>query len=356
MMKWSCCRKERRVVQPPSPLSRSTTSVKEPPVSLWVREERGCVVCNTRLHSQVGVTTNTPPPHTATTPMRDLPKWSLIHAASGGRRKRVLKLLAAGMDINLAGTYGMTALTVAALSNHPRVVEILVAAGANLNVQGYLLGDTPLHNAASSGFLEVTQILIAAGALLDVPNKRGETACQVAAINDHPAVVDALLAAGASPNNADATGSTILHDAAFWGHTGICMALLRAGASIGVQDSRGRTPVAVSALKNRRDTIRLMLMIGGPLRTTLRQLPTTPPKDWVTERWHTAEIAAEGWSFLAAVKRAGATDGRVPRLEWLATRVAAATAALGGDAAVAHQRTILPPCLREAVREWPEGS
>lgn len=67
---------------------------------------------------------------------------------------------------------------------------ILVKAGANVNAKG-LDDDTPLHDAAIVGQLKLVKLLVERGADVCFKNRKGKTACDVAA----PAVYSFLLAA-----------------------------------------------------------------------------------------------------------------------------------------------------------------
>jgi ankyrin repeat protein len=86
-------------------------------------------------------------------------------AAVSGDLPRVRALLAAGWDINEFDEFGKTALHYAADEEHLDVVRHLLESGANVNAaDARTIGNTPLANVAGSCSLELAQILIAAGA------------------------------------------------------------------------------------------------------------------------------------------------------------------------------------------------
>ena len=101
------------------------------------------------------------------------------------------------------------ALLMAARAQSASVVQLLVALGAQLDVQT-VDGDTPLHLAVASGNLEIVQTLIKAGAPLHTRNHADLAPLHVAATGDSAAVVDALLAAGADANLVSPRASTAL--------------------------------------------------------------------------------------------------------------------------------------------------
>lgn len=84
---------------------------------------------------------------------------------------------------------GWTPLHEACNHGHYNVALILVKAGANVNAKG-LDDDTPLHDAAIVGQLKLVKLLVERGADVCFKNRKGKTACDVAA----PAVYSFLLA------------------------------------------------------------------------------------------------------------------------------------------------------------------
>jgi ankyrin repeat protein len=65
-----------------------------------------------------------------------------------------------------------TWLHVAAAHGQLDIVKLLVSLGANVNIQGGILGGSPLNEAASEGHLDIVKYLFACGAELDVSDPR----------------------------------------------------------------------------------------------------------------------------------------------------------------------------------------
>jgi ankyrin repeat protein len=157
-----------------------------------------------------------------------------------------------------------------------RMIEILLAAGANPNAQLKLfppyrslrmdrgadtildIGTTPLLRAARGADREAVERLVAAGALIDLPQMSGITPLMAAvgagasSIDtrgkfrtelDALATADALLAAGAAVDARDERGRTALHYAAAVGYTDVAMLLAERGASLEAADADGVTPL-----------------------------------------------------------------------------------------------------------------
>ncbi len=136
------------------------------------------------------------------------PGDSYLSLATARGNARVLQmLLAAGADVNTPNQEGHYALGSAAAQGNADHVRILLEAGADVNaVDGN--GDTALLEAAWAKNPESLQILLAAGAQVNLTNKKGETALMRAAFVGNVPHVAALLAAGADKTLRNEEGLT----------------------------------------------------------------------------------------------------------------------------------------------------
>jgi len=92
---------------------------------------------------------------------------------------------------------------------------------------------TALHCACWKGHLEVVQVLIAAGALVNVHNKNdhwGTTPLHAAAHANEAKIAEALIDAGADVNAVDANGNTPLLHTTFHKATAAAKVLTKNGA------------------------------------------------------------------------------------------------------------------------------
>ncbi len=123
--------------------------------------------------------------------------------------------------------YKYTALTLAAINNYAQIVEALVNAGANMDMQNKS-GNTALIFAAKKNHHETVEILVNAGANLDIQNNKKNTALILAVKKRHIQIVKILLSAGADVNieNKD-NGCTALN---FYSSYKIKKLLKKAGA------------------------------------------------------------------------------------------------------------------------------
>ena len=95
----------------------------------------------------------------------------LIQAASAGNVDRVQSLLATNVNLDLDRG---AAIGNAAAAGHTKIVELLIRAGANVNLRDKL-GFTPIASAAYAGYSEIVNLLILAGADLQAPSGESQS-------------------------------------------------------------------------------------------------------------------------------------------------------------------------------------
>ena len=121
----------------------------------------------------------------------------LWRAARFGQLPRVQRLLKLGADISYrCNEHGTTALHQAVGNSHTDVVEVLLAANANVDDE-YNEGKTALHFTTSA---DIAQVLIIAGADVDHEDSEGKTPGRLARDREDTAVVQALINGHADPS------------------------------------------------------------------------------------------------------------------------------------------------------------
>jgi hypothetical protein len=119
----------------------------------------------------------------------------LQRSVEAGQEHRVEELLKQDVDVNERAEYGWTALLYAAAQGYPRIVRLLLDAGANIDM-GNLQGITPLMYSARYGNIEICELLLEYGANPDLQDVFGMTALMVAARLGYADVVATLLKTG----------------------------------------------------------------------------------------------------------------------------------------------------------------
>ncbi|RMY83156.1 hypothetical protein D0861_07560 [Hortaea werneckii] len=158
-----------------------------------------------------------------------------IYLASYVRLPKVVELLlAGGADVNARVSDCGNALQVASFWGFTDVIERLLARGADVNDLGGIYGNA-LRAAASRGFVEVVERLIAAGADVNAQGGYRDNALQAAASRGSIEVVERLLAAGANVNAQRGNLGSALQAAASIDSIEVVERLLTAGADVSAQ-------------------------------------------------------------------------------------------------------------------------
>jgi hypothetical protein len=158
----------------------------------------------------------------------------LAAAAEAGNKKIVQALLAKGADPNIAGDSGFTPVTLALKNGHDGVAQILANAGADLDLADYSTGKTALLWAVEMNCTAATiQLLAEKGADLEAKSRAGLTALMIAADQNNADKIRALLRAGANAKAQDLKAGTALSRAREKNHTLVVQLLEQAIAAKG---------------------------------------------------------------------------------------------------------------------------
>jgi ankyrin repeat protein len=150
--------------------------------------------------------------------MRVLIKYSREQHCDGGRIKRV--------DLNTR-SMGVSPLHSAAQYNHPEIVSMLIAAGADVNISSKTDGATPLYYAVGHGYADVVATMIQGNASLTQRQRSGGFPLLYAVIRRHKEIVRQLVEAGAPVDDATTTGLTAIHVASITGQSSVLKYLLK---------------------------------------------------------------------------------------------------------------------------------
>lgn len=176
-------------------------------------------------------------------------------------------LVTHGTTVNSEWRDGGTLLLYAIYNGHPKIAQLLIEAGADVNMGNSLRSQkTPLHEASYRGMLQVVKSLLSNGARVNARSNRGESPLYTAAESSHVEVVRVLLAHGADPNPSGNNAWQPLLAVAGNGNLQIAKMLIEAGADVQTSVSDERfIPFHTAAREDHSDLLRLFIEAGTPV-------------------------------------------------------------------------------------------
>lgn len=177
----------------------------------------------------------------------------LTAAVLAGNPQILSYLLAHGADVNARQWHGgSTALLSAVLAGRRDLAQILLAAGARCDLR-FADGESVLHRAAKHGDPAMIELLLAANADLKALDDLWNTPLDDAVMHDRKDAAATLLRHGADPRRVHPRdGRGPLHEACIEGSSVIAVLLIRAGADPTLRDRSDQTPLDLAlAYKNK---------------------------------------------------------------------------------------------------------
>lgn len=134
-------------------------------------------------------------------------KTSLFFSwAEKGDYEGILSVVDTGIDLDTRNCDGDTALILASRGGHIEIAELLLARGADPNLQDKF-GYTALMSASYRGYAEIVGMLLKRGADPNLQDDYEDTALIFASCKGHVGIVEILLKHGADPKLRDQTAS-----------------------------------------------------------------------------------------------------------------------------------------------------
>ena len=136
--------------------------------------------------------------------------WEFLNAVRKMDFKEMRSRLGKGANINRIDKDGFPAMVIAADKKSSELLNFLIEMGAKVDVPTVQNKETALMRLSASGHNELIQILLNAGADLNLGDGNGETPLMKASRSRKIRTVKLLLEKGANVNAADYTGRTAL--------------------------------------------------------------------------------------------------------------------------------------------------
>jgi len=186
---------------------------------------------------------------------------ALLWAASSGADDSISCFIQHGVDLMQVDKLGASAIHVAASAGHAGTVLLLLKSdtAALMNARDFTKR-TPLSHACEVGYIKVIEALIANGANInDDRDQDGLSLLHWAAIGGHADVCQLLISAGIIVDCQDLAGRTSLHYAAYGGYVNSMLVLLENKADCNSCDREGVTSLHWACSKGHMDAVKLLV-------------------------------------------------------------------------------------------------
>ncbi|XP_004693608.1 PREDICTED: ankyrin repeat domain-containing protein 27 [Condylura cristata] len=193
-------------------------------------------------------------------------------------QKKLAKIPASGLSVNVTNQEGSSPLHVAALHGRADLIPLLLKHGASAAARNAAHA-VPLHLACQRGHFQVVKGLLESNAKPDKKDGRGNTPLIYACAGGHHEVAALLLQHGAAVNATNNKGNTALHEAVTSRHVFVVELLLLHGASVQVLNKRQRTAVDCADPDSK---IMELLQVVPSCVATLDDTGGADPKEYVT--------------------------------------------------------------------------
>ncbi|KAL8786582.1 MAG: hypothetical protein Q9213_002719 [Squamulea squamosa] len=203
------------------------------------------------------------PPCDVDFPRGQKTNWMRLESAVRNNLPRLLRhLLAQGVDPNLRRANGASLLQKAAESGRIEIIKILLEFGVSINAEGAPYGGTALWYAARQGLVDTVEVLLGAGAEIEIQPShvnKDHNALISAVERGHFQIVQILLSNGANLN-ATSEGLTALEFALQHKHKPVAELLLSKAALIDLKSNSGALPIA--AYYGCEETLSILIAAG----------------------------------------------------------------------------------------------
>ena len=192
----------------------------------------------------------------------------LFAAASHGDASQIRDLVSSGEKVEARDSHGRTPLHIAAFGGHHEAMKALVAAGADPNALENDRYDI-VTIAAVANDIRTLELSLSLGCRADnITSPYEGTALIAAAHLGHTEVVQTLIRAGAPLDHINNLGWTAVIEAIVLGdgdrkHTETLKALIKAGSDLRIADRNGQTPLELAQKRGYHEMVEALLHSGN---------------------------------------------------------------------------------------------
>ncbi|KAL7065694.1 hypothetical protein ACR3K2_38590 [Cryptosporidium serpentis] len=194
-------------------------------------------------------------------------RTALHYAAACGWLPIVKVLLKYKCDINMRDQKFWTPLHIAVSKKFSETVNILLEAGADINLllphtcapcRGGPISSKAIHFAAIKGNSTITETLIKYGSSINDQDEDGKTPLHYASFRKNLLYVKWLISNGADVRIVDKSGRAPLHIAAIAGHVDIAEELINAGSSVDLLDCWDMTALSLAEVRGHTEMVNFL--------------------------------------------------------------------------------------------------
>jgi ankyrin repeat protein/DNA-binding transcriptional regulator YiaG len=195
---------------------------------------------------------------------------TFFEAVATGKYHQVLHLIEYGIEGHLLEGIKVkpydsehnTALHIATLNAHLKIMKYLLKNGANVNAINRS-NQTPLHFTILNNRKAFVKLLINYNADINASDEEGDTPLAWAAYKGQIEMINILIKLGANIFTKNNIGNTPLHWAAEKGYIDIVKVLIEKGADHLIKNQEGMTPILAATNNGHVDTVKLLLQINN---------------------------------------------------------------------------------------------
>ncbi|XP_048245484.1 ankyrin-1-like [Haliotis rufescens] len=190
--------------------------------------------------------------------------YTILHLAALSQNVKLMQSLLnySTVNVHVRSVSEFTPFLAAVATGNVDMMDILIAAGSDVNHQTFTGKMSALYLASSKNDIATVKYLLNHGANVDLKGMDDSTALHLAILVDHQNMVKLLIQNGARIDTKDPLGITPMHLACRAGNTEILNMLLENKADINVPNALGEQPLSIAAYYDSREVVNVLISAG----------------------------------------------------------------------------------------------